>query len=253
VKPSGHPLSDLSLGDQVAYFQANANRLFAAMVPMQVYNSLQVDVEAERLRSIHNLIIGGGAIDDKLALQLKDFPHAVWSTYGMTETLSHIALRRLNGSETSEWYRPFDSVKVSINEEGCLVIDAPLVHEGKLVTNDRAELRERDGKIEFKILGRKDNVIDSGGIKIQIEEVEKKLKPFLSSPYMITKGPDEKFGETVILLTEQNNIAEVSEICMKALPKYWQPHYIFHVDKIPMTETSKPARAQAQKLALSLL
>ena len=64
----------------------------------------------------------------------------------MTETLSHIALRRLNGSETSEWYRPFDSVKVSINEEGCLVIDAPLVHEGKLVTNDRAELRERDGK-----------------------------------------------------------------------------------------------------------
>ena len=253
VKPSGHPLSDLSLGDQVAYFQANANRLFAAMVPMQVYNSLQVDVEAERLRSIHNLIIGGGAIDDKLALQLKDFPHAVWSTYGMTETLSHIALRRLNGSETSEWYRPFDSVKVSINEEGCLVIDAPLVHEGKLVTNDRAELRERDGKIEFKILGRKDNVIDSGGIKIQIEEVEKKLKPFLSSPYMITKGPDEKFGETVILLTEQNNIAEVSEICMKALPKYWQPHYIFHVDKIPMTETSKPARAQAQKLILSLL
>lgn len=253
VKPSGHPLSDFSLGDQVDYFQENASRLFAAMVPMQVYNSLQVAVEAERLRSIRNLIIGGGAVDDKLASQLKDFPHAVWSTYGMTETLSHIALRRLNGSEASEWYHPFDSVTVSLNKEDCLVIDAPLVHEGKLVTNDRAELRERDGKIEFKILGRKDNVIDSGGIKIQIEEVEEKLKPFLSAPYMITKGPDEKFGETVILLTEQNNIAEVSELCMKALPKYWQPHYIFHVDKIPMTETSKPARAQAQKLALTLL
>ncbi len=98
---------------------------FAAMVPMQVYNSLQVPGERERLMMIKHLIIGGGAIDEAMAEELKTFPNYVWSTYGMTETLSHIALRRLNGPEATEWYTPFPSVSVSLNEEGCLVIDAP--------------------------------------------------------------------------------------------------------------------------------
>lgn len=77
------------------------------MVPLQVYNSLQVPAERSRLMQIRQLIIGGGAIDDALAAALKSFPHAVWSTYGMTETLSHIALRRLNGPEASDCYTPF--------------------------------------------------------------------------------------------------------------------------------------------------
>ena len=116
VEPSGHPLST-----------PHSPLDFAAMVPMQVYNSLQVPEEKERLMRIRHLIIGGGAIDDALASALKTFPNHVWSTYGMTETLSHIALRRLNGPEASEWYTPFPSVKVSLNEDSCLVIDAPLV------------------------------------------------------------------------------------------------------------------------------
>lgn len=80
--------------------------VFAAMIPMQVYNSLQVPEEKELLKQIKHLIIGGGAIDSALAQALKDFPNQVWSTYGMTETLSHIALRRVNGTEASEWYTP---------------------------------------------------------------------------------------------------------------------------------------------------
>ena len=109
VAPSGHPLSGMT--DDIH---------FAAMVPMQVYNSIQEPAERERLMQIRHLIIGGGAIDDGLAAALSTFPHHVWSTYGMTETLSHIALRRLNGPDASEWYTPFPSVKVSLNADDCL-------------------------------------------------------------------------------------------------------------------------------------
>lgn len=237
VSPSGHPLKDISLS-----FDKPS---LAAMVPLQVYNSLNVAAEAETLRSFTHLIIGGGAIDDELAKALSSFPNHVWSTYGMTETLSHIALRRLNGDSASEWYTPFDSVDVSQNEDGCLVIDAPLVHDGKLVTNDIAELK--DGK--FRILGRKDNVICSGGIKIQMEEVERALRPYMESNFMITKRSDKKFGEIVVLITENDNIAEVEAICKRVLPKYWCPHDYLHVESIPLTETGKPARVKALSLA----
>lgn len=240
VPPSGHPLHDLPCAEPIT---------FAAMVPMQVYNSLQVPEERERLMQIRHLIIGGGAVDDKLARALQGFPHAVWSTYGMTETLSHIALRRLNGAEATAWYTPFESVKVSLDAEGCLVIDAPLVHEGRLVTNDRAELSSAGGQVRFRILGRRDNVINSGGIKIQIEEVEAALRPFLRKPFLITKRPDEKFGEAVVILTEDTDLAGVSEVCVGALPRYWCPRKYVHVDRIPLTETGKPARAEALSLA----
>ena len=237
VTPSGHPLKDIILS-----FDKPS---LAAMVPLQVYNSLNVPAEAEKLRSFTHLIIGGGAIDDELSKSLLKFPNNVWSTYGMTETLSHIALRRLNGDHASEWYTPFDRVKVSQNEVGCLVIDAPLVHDGKLVTNDIVEIKNG----QFRILGRKDNVICSGGIKIQMEEVERTLKPYVESPFMITKRSDKKFGEIVVLITENNNIAEVESICKRVLPKYWCPHHYIHVDCIPLTETGKPARAKALSLA----
>ncbi len=188
VPPSGHPLAHEAASSQVFDF--------AAMVPLQVYNSLQVPAERSRLMQIRQLIIGGGAIDDALAEALRDFPHAVWSTYGMTETLSHIALRRLNGPEASDCYTPFPSVRLSLSADGCLIIEAPAVCDGPLQTNDIAELLP-DGR--FRILGRKDNVICSGGIKIQIEEVERQLRPHLQSPFLITRRPDSKFGEVCVL------------------------------------------------------
>jgi O-succinylbenzoic acid--CoA ligase len=212
------------------------------MVPMQVWNLVQQ--APERLRQIRHLIIGGGAISDELADALKDMPNYIWSTYGMTETLSHIALRRLNGVERSEWYTPFDGVEVSLNEEECLVIHAPAVHEGILVTNDIAELK--DGK--FRIKGRKDNVVCSGGIKIQIEEVERMLSAHLKVPFLITKKADKKFGEQVVLLTESIDVSNVKEVCQQVLPRYWQPRMYLHVAKIPLTETGKPARAEAEKM-----
>ena len=236
VPPSGHPLSQATQG----------NLDFAAMVPLQVYNSLQVPAERERLRQIRHLIIGGGAIDDALASELKDFPNAVWSTYGMTETLSHIALRRLNGPEASDWYTPFSSVSVSLSPDGCLIIDAPEVCPERLVTNDIAEL----SPLTFRILGRKDNIICSGGLKIQAEELERQLRPHLSVPFLITKRPDGKFGEIVVLLTEDSSVDEARQVCERILPKYHQPRCYLHIDHIPLTATGKPARHEAEKLAL---
>ena len=243
VLPSGHPLDLWSLARQES--RANHPYIdFAAMVPMQVYNSLQVPEEKERLMAIRHLIIGGGAIDDALEAELRTFPNAVWSTYGMTETLSHIALRRISGPEASEWYMPFPTVKLSTTDEGCLVIDAPEVCADTLITNDIVELKP-DGR--FRVLGRKDNVICSGGIKIQIEEVERELKPYARVPYIISKKKDEKFGEIVVLLTE-GDTDEMKAICEEHLPKYHRPKLYQHIDKIPLTETGKPARKKILEL-----
>ena len=254
VKPSGHPLSDESLTKMV-----EMDFDFVAMVPMQVYNTLQVPQERERLSRIKHLIIGGGAIDDALAEELRSLPGAVWSTYGMTETLSHIALRRLNGEEASEWYQPFDSVGVSLNSDGCLVIDAPLVCSEPLVTNDIAEIKQQETSshssdassslktssphVLFRIKGRKDNVICSGGIKIQIEEVENLLRQHLDAPFLLAKKKDEKFGEIAVLVTESGDLEGVEAICRQVLPKYWVPRQYLHFDQLPMTETGKPKRA----------
>ena len=232
VEPCGHPLNNCQLSI------VNCQLTFAAMVPMQVYNSLQVPEEKERLMAIRHLIIGGGAIDDAMEAELRKFPNAVWSTYGMTETLSHIALRRISGPEASEWYIPFPTVKLSTTDEGCLVIDAPEVCADTLTTNDIVELKP-DGR--FRVMGRKDNVICSGGIKIQIEEVERELKPYVRVPYIISKKKNEKFGEIVVLLTE-GDTDEARAICEEHLPKYHRPKLYQHIDQIPLTETGKPAR-----------
>ena len=264
VSPSGHPLKDI-----------NEEITFAAMVPMQVYNTLQVPEERERLTHIRHLIIGGGAIDASLEKELQALPGniAIWSTYGMTETLSHIALRRINGAEASEWYQPFDSVKISQTEEGCLVIDAPLVCAETLVTNDIVEIEsyiynkvekhdkeEKHDKVEklrFRIKGRKDNVICSGGIKIQIEEVEALLKSHLEKPFMLAKKKDEKFGEIAVLLTEDEDLKKVEATIRRLLSgksddsnksseskshKYWIPREFRYVEHLPLTETGKPKR-----------
>ena len=240
VSPSGHPLKDI-----------NEEITFAAMVPMQVYNTLQVPEERERLTHIRHLIIGGGAIDASLEKELQALPGniAIWSTYGMTETLSHIALRRINGAEASEWYQPFDSVKISQTEEGCLVIDAPQVCAETLVTNDIVEIESyiynKVEKLRFRIKGRKDNVICSGGIKIQIEEVEAHLKPHLEKPFMLAKKKDEKFGEIAVLLSEDKEIKTVEATIRRLLSdhKYWIPREFLHVDHLPLTETGKPKRS----------
>lgn len=234
VAPCGHPLAHL---EEIP--------TFAALIPMQVYNTLQVPAEAEKLRQVRHLIIGGGAINAALAEQLATFPHNVWSTYGMTETLSHIALRRLNGPDASEWYTPLEGVRLQLSEEATLVIEAPAVSRVPLVTNDIAELDEQG---RFRILGRKDNTINTGGVKVQIEQVEALLHPLLPFPFFISSVPDPKFGERIVLLAETT--APPSDGFLKTafaqLPPYWRPRQIFCIDRLPLTGTGKPDRATAR-------
>ena len=101
IKPSSNPMQDwyeqeLKLGKSERDIVVPT---FAAMVPMQVYNCVRSLSSDKLLRKVRELIIGGGAVDCDLASRLYDYPHHVWSTYGMTETLSHIALRRIIKSD----------------------------------------------------------------------------------------------------------------------------------------------------------
>lgn len=243
ITPCGHPMASLDTAP-----------VFAAMTPMQVFNSLQIKEEKELLKQINHLIIGGGAIDTELAQALKEFPHAVWSTYGMTETLSHIALRRLSGPDASEWYTPFNEVKLNLSTEGTLIIQAPSVNPETLVTNDLVILNDRG---QFRITGRKDNIINTGGVKVQIEQVETILKPLLSFAIQITSASDPKFGERIILLAETGKAIneeqqhQLSNAC-EHLPAYWRPKEVIPVHTLPQTGSGKPDRAKAKILAASL-
>ena len=239
VAPTAHPYAHLHEAPD-----------FAALTPMQVFESLKVPHERSLLRRTLCLIIGGGAISPELADVLRSFPNAVWSTYGMTETLSHIALRRLNGPEASDAYHPLPGVEISLSSEGKLQIYAPEINPEHLETNDLAEILP-DGS--FRILGRCDNVICSGGIKLQIEEIEQKLSS-LPVDFQITAVPDAKFGEAVTLLFTGNpNAAEIEQQCRKLLEGPMRPKHYIYLEELPLTGTGKPARAKAKEMAKNLI
>ena len=245
VEPSGHPLQHIDTHTEPV--------IFAAMTPMQVYNSMQQPEELKRLKAISKLIIGGGPVSQEMANLLLHFPNQVWSTYGMTETLSHIALRKLSGSQASDWYEPLPGISLSLNSDGCLVVDAPDICTETLTTRDRAEIIEDQHRIvRFRILGRIDNVINSGGVKIQIEEVERVLSSYLNHPFIIAPSPDPKFGQIVVLMTTASSdivASAIDAIPPDVLPKYHRPRRIIHIDDIPLTPTGKPARAVAARMA----
>lgn len=234
VEPSGHPLANVTTDID-----------FAAMVPLQVYNSMQVPDERQKLMKIKHLIIGGGAIDKKMQEELRTFPNAVWSTYGMTETLSHIALRRISGPEATDWYTPLAGVKIGLTENQCLTISAQHLTLNTLITNDIAKI---DSNGKFKILGRADNVINSGGVKIQIEEVERRLNDLGIDNVAIGSCADEKFGEAVVLLNASAVSDSTLNQAISQLPKYWQPKHIIKVDAIPLTENGKIARQKVKEI-----
>ena len=237
VRPaSGHPLSDVEVPLK-----------FAAMVPLQVYNTLRVPAERKRLEHTDILIIGGGAVDDSLEAELKTIPIAAYSTYGMTETLSHIALRRLNGEAASKCYYPFPSVELSLSAENTLIVKAPLICDDVLQTNDIACLCSDGG---FTIAGRKDNVINSGGIKIQAEQMENRLQPFIPVPFAVTAVPDPRLGQALtLLIAGKPDIKELENKLQAVLETYYRPKHIFITELIPQTENGKIDRTGCRILA----
>lgn len=235
--PSAHPL---------AHVQNSFD--FIALTPMQVFSSLQIPHETELLRDCRQLIIGGGAIDTALLEQLQTFPHAVWSTYGMTETLSHIALRRLNGPEASPWYHVLPGIHISSSDQQTLVIDAPTLHPHPLITHDVVEWKSAT---EFRIIGRTDNIINSGGIKIQLEPLEAEVRQLYPYPFQLTAVPHPKWGEMLVLLHTPVNAENKKclEHQLKTLPSYQQPKLLIEVATLPYTETQKPDRNTARQIA----
>ncbi len=224
---------------------------FAAMVPLQVYNSYRD--KSGRFSKIGKIIIGGGAIDRREEEVYSSAPNEIYATYGMTETLSHIAMRRINGVNRSDYFTPMENVDVFINEDenedenrnvGPLVIKAPHLCAETLYTNDNVEMRPDH---TFRILGRKDNVVCSGGIKLQIEEIEAKLSNYIHADFAVSSKPDEKLGEKLVLVIE----GEEGSLTLKpasTLSKYEIPKEVFYVQHLPRTESGKIARAKVKEM-----
>jgi Acyl-CoA synthetases (AMP-forming)/AMP-acid ligases II len=233
VEPSGTPLID-------------KDYIFCAMVPMQVFNLAPSGHLVFTLNRISNLIIGGGAISSTLKKMIEPLTVTCYSTYGMTETVSHIALHRLNGSNRQHAYHPMPNVAVSLNEKGCLVIDAPLVTSSKLVTNDIAEVYP-DGS--FKILGRLDNIINTGGVKVSPEVVEAKLSGCAHVSFAISSVPDQRLGDMVVLVVEgaEDFIFNYRDVLLS----YEMPKKIIHLGNIPHTPNGKVDRIALRKLISS--
>ena len=170
---------------------------FCAMTPFQLDNSFA------RLHLLKKMIIGGGTISPSLQDRLQDVKTKVYETYGMTETVTHIAARRINSNKKREFPIPFKALRkvtVSLDERNCLIIKAPQVSVDPVVTNDIVEVLTFK---KFIWLGRIDNVINSGGLKLHPEQIERKLAPFIHSPFFVAGIPDDILGEKLVLLVEQ--------------------------------------------------
>lgn len=241
-KPSSAPLADVE-----------EHIDFLSVVPMQLYRCVQDRRQWERLVQVRCVIVGGGAVDEPLCRQLDALPCKVYSTYGMTETLSHIALRRLNGEAASEFYVPMDGIRLSLSVYGTLVIDAPDVCEGRIVTNDVVRLLE-DGR--FMVVGRMDNVVNSGGVKIQVEEDERVLRRLIPVPFVLTSVPDEYLGEALVLLVRDDlplHEDDLRESMKVLLSRYHVPRHIIRIPQIPEAGNGKIDRKACREVAADML
>lgn len=175
---------------------------FAGMIPMQVTKLLESEAGQQQLNKIEKLIIGGSFVPTSLEEKVRSMPNKIWSTYGMTETITHIALRRLNGSEVSDQYTPLETVELRLDERGCAVVDAEYVGVKGLITNDLAQI-SKDGR--FRILGRIDNIVMSGGLLLTPEIIEKKLHGFVNNDFFLTGMRDHELGERLVIFIEDPN------------------------------------------------
>lgn len=216
---------------------------FCAMTPLQLDNSLS------RLHLLTKLIVGGGAISQSLKLRVQDHATKVYETYGMTETVTHIAARRVNPKNKKETIIPFKVLnKVTIETDGrdCLVIKAPLVSSDPIVTNDLVELITYK---KFIWLGRVDNVINSGGVKLYPEQIETKLAPLVEIPFFVCGVPDEQLGERLTLFVEQEEpfLLNLQPETPNDLGPFEIPKSVVSLASFQRTETGKIQRGQTLK------
>ena len=225
---------------------------FCAMIPMQLFNSLPY------LNKIKKLIVGGGVVSNELLDKVQNIDTEIFATYGMTETITHIAIKKLNNychSESSEesHYTTFPNIKLSQDSRNCLVIDAPMVANKHIITNDLVELIS---DTEFKWLGRFDTTINSGGIKLIPEQIEEKLTKIIHNRFFVAGFPDVVLGEKMVLVIELESLkVEKSKSKFlkdikqqKTFSKYEIPKEIFFIEKFVETQTRKINRKATLKL-----
>ncbi|WP_348797044.1 AMP-binding protein [Flavobacterium adhaerens] len=206
---------------------------FAAMVPLQAKNAIS------KLKNIKKIIIGGVKIHKSLEQELLKLPVQIYETYGMTETITHIAAKKIG----KEAFTTLPNVSVSTNENQCLVIEAKKIREEKIVTNDIVQLISDK---EFIWLGRFDNVINSGGIKIMPEQVENKLSTLIPRRYFIAGESDDVLGEKVVLFVEGEAL-DIDKAIFDVLDKYEKPKKIVFIPKFKETATGKFMREESKK------
>lgn len=210
---------------------------FTAMVPYQVFHSLA------DLHKVKKMIVGGGAVSWELEEKLQELNTQVFATYGMTETISHIAVRPLNGMERSPIFAALPEVSFSQTEMGCLQILAPTISDESVSTNDVVELLS---PTSFKFMGRIDNVINTGGVKVHPEMVEEKLSPYIKLPFFIASEENEALGEQVVLIVESDHQLQSEDFpnIFEMLSPYEKPKKIYNLPQFSYTETGKIKRAE---------
>ena len=227
VEPSSKPLQD-----KVQTYD------FVAMVPLQVQSSLM------QMHQVKQLIIGGAPVDSGLRSELTKLSVHAYETYGMTETITHIAVKRI-AEELSNSFEVLPNISISQDERGCLVIDAPKISDEKIITNDLVELINEN---RFNWLGRYDSIINSGGIKLVPEMIEEKLSGLIRTRFFVAGLPDETLGQKLVLVVEGKPIVEQELLKdikgLKDISKYEVPKAIYFVKAFKETSTQKVDRTK---------
>ena len=201
---------------------------FVAMVPLQVQNSI------EALVNVKKLIIGGAKMDSALEAKLLPLKTEIYETYGMTETITHIAAKKLGENV----FTVLPNVKIAQDDRGCLIITVPSISDEPIVTNDLVEVIREN---QFIFLGRIDNVVNSGGVKLIPEQIEAKLIEKIDSRFFVTGLPDPVLGEKLVLVIEgekQDFAADFFDV----LDKFEKPKEIVFVPKFKENENGKLLR-----------
>lgn len=242
VEPASDPLAALPPESQFD---------FTALVPLQLQMILSGPPHYHTiLNRMQALLIGGAPISPALQTQLQEITAPIYHTYGMTETVTHIALRRLNGLNPSDAFVPLKGVELGVDGRGCLNIRSDITQGQVVQTNDFVELRA-DGS--FVWLGRWDNVINSGGVKVQVEKVEDALEKVLykldprnagQRRFFVGPLPDERLGEIVTAVIEGAPLMASLENSARAhlqqvLTKYEVPRRFCYLPQFIETPTAK--------------
>jgi O-succinylbenzoic acid--CoA ligase len=220
---------------------------FAPFTPMQFWNSLNDRSSLAKIENIKTVLLGGGEVSNVLLQKIQSLSCAVFHSYGMTETASHVAIRKLNGSKAQNEYQTLEGIKVTTNEHHCLVIHAPRFSNQPITTNDVVKIYS---PTSFEWLGRIDNVINSGGVKIQAESTEQKLFKHLKFRFFFWAEKDDILGEKVVLAIESkpfndDELNKLKKLLCKHLEKFERPKKVVFIYQFRETETGKIKRKES--------